>query len=176
LFEVFDLIFVGHYHNKQSLNEKIHYIGSIKPLNYGEDNDKGCVVLYDDLSFEYVRASFKKFEKISIDIDNLTQKDIKKLAEQYKNTVDNVRIEFKGDASKLKALDFTELDNLGIDIKNKQKELIEGVNLAEHNEVISFDKEALLIEFDDFCVINNIEESGKKYGLEKLNIILNEKK
>lgn len=176
LFEVFDQVFVGHYHNKQDLNEKIHYIGSIRSLNYGEDNDKGCVILYDDLSFEYVKTSFKKFEKISINIDNTSPKEIKTLIEQYKNSADNIRIEFKGDASKLKSIDVEELVCCGIDVKIKQKELIEGINLAEHNEVISFDKEGLLTEFDDFCVINNIEKENKEYGLEKLNIILNEKK
>jgi len=36
-FSHFDNVFVGHYHNRSDVGENIHYIGSARPSNYGED-------------------------------------------------------------------------------------------------------------------------------------------
>ena len=71
-FEIFDKVFVAHYHSYCELSSKIIYNSSTHQQNYGDDSKKGFTVLYDDLSFEHVRSKFPKFIHIKIPIE---QKD-----------------------------------------------------------------------------------------------------
>lgn len=55
LFEPFDKVFVGHYHNRSVVKGTgIEYIGSARQFNFGEDIHKGYTVLYTDGSYEFI--------------------------------------------------------------------------------------------------------------------------
>lgn len=55
IFEPFDKVFVGHYHNRSKIaGTQIEYIGSARQFNFGEDIYKGYTVLYTDGSYEFI--------------------------------------------------------------------------------------------------------------------------
>jgi DNA repair protein SbcD/Mre11 len=178
IFKQFDDVFIGHYHNSSD-HGNIHYIGSIKPNNFGEDNNKGCTILYDDGSFELIPLTFKKYEKIVIDIDSFDNKKEQELLKEYSKSDNHIRFEFVGDSSKLKSLDKMKFESVGIDITVKNKEVEETVNIVEYDEFIEFDDKSLLVEFDEFCKINDLTDieigqdylNHKLYGKEKLSTL-----
>lgn len=169
LFQGFDKVFIGHYHNS-SIHGNIEYIGSVQPKDFGENNNKGCTILYEDGSHELIKLSFKEYKKISIDVNSFDKKKEQKLLQEYSDSNDYIRFEFTGDSSKLKSLDKIKYQKLGIDIKVKT-EVEETVNVSQHDEFIEFNNETLLKEFDEFCQINELTdiEIGKEYLEQKLN-------
>ena len=170
LFKSFDKVYVGHYHNG-SQHGNINYIGSIMPTNFGEDDKKGCTILFDDGTDEFKPLSFQKYIKVSINIDKLDKAQENELILKYSNCKDNIRFEITGDASKIQTLDKSKFEMVGIDVVTKNSEIEETVNTAEFDEFIEFDNKALLSEFDEFCEVNELSDTeiGKDYLVEILN-------
>jgi DNA repair exonuclease SbcCD nuclease subunit len=65
-FKSFDLTLIGHYHNYNKVTNKVVYVGSCYPRNFGEDSDKGCIVVNDDLTMERVKFNFVEYEKVIV--------------------------------------------------------------------------------------------------------------
>ena len=162
LFAKFDNVFVGHYHNRSTIGENIHYIGSMFAGNYGEDNEKGVVVLYDDASFEYFQLEFPHYIKITVEPGD---KDaLKKVRTEYKDTENHVRLIFKGERHKLDTVNKAELEEHGFDVKYQDETKINQEQMVE-GELIIFNRSNLKEAFDTFCDSSGIvdKEKGKKY-------------
>lgn len=166
LFEKFDLVLVGHYHDRSEVGKNIKYIGSLNQTNFGEDEDKGFVILYDDLSLEYRNLEFKKYKKIEINLKEKSFKQIDTLLNEYSNSKDKIRFEFIGDKEELKILDDNKFKSVGIDVKKKQLELENGIIEAAQNQFVSFTKTDIINEFGDFCKLKKIKDV--KYGKDLL--------
>lgn len=172
LFKDFDKVFTGHFHNRSKVGKNIFYIGSIMPKNFGEDNEKGCMVLNNDGTHEYINLSFKKYEKLVVNIDNFDKKQEQELLQKYSNHPDNIRFEFTGDPSKIKSLDKMKFETVGIDVTTKNKEVTETVNVAEHDEFVTYDNKMILEqEFPEFCEKNELTdiEIGTEYLKQQLD-------
>lgn len=165
LFDNFDLVLVGHYHNRSKLNDKIHYIGSICQNNYGEDKEKGFCVVYSDLSIEYINSTFKIYDKIIID-KQLSKKELNDLILQNKDDNRNVRFEFITTQEDKTLIDIDLIKKSGIDVKIKRKEVEATIELAEQGERIEFTNSSILDEFNKFCLKEEAEY--QEYGKELL--------
>ena len=111
--------YLGHYHNHHEITENIVHLPSLRQTNFGEDDYKGFSVLHDDLSYKIIEGNFKRFKKVTININVTSAADISQLIKTYENSSDTIRFEFVGDESKLKALDKSQFNNSGIDVKIK---------------------------------------------------------
>lgn len=157
MFKGFHKVFLGHYHNQQKIGENIYHIPSICQNNFGEDDQKGYTVLYSDSSHELVKAQFPEYKKIQIDLDIQPMKEIESLAKEYFNSTDNIRFEFSGDESKIKALKKDFFTNNGIDVKTKIKEIEDNIEFSATEEVTQFDKSSIVDEFKKFCDENDLD-------------------
>ena len=119
LLSKFTKTYLGHYHNHHEITNNIIHLPSLRQSNFGEDDKKGFAVLYKDLSYKLIKGSFKSFKKVSIDLNTITAKEIKDLINTHKNSSDTIRFEFLGEESKLKALDKSQFNGTGIDVKVK---------------------------------------------------------
>lgn len=61
LFKHFSLVLVGHYHNRQLISNNILYTGSAYQANFGEDENKGCTIIFDDGSIKHIQLDFPKY-------------------------------------------------------------------------------------------------------------------
>lgn len=170
VFNKFGKVLVGHYHNKSTLGKNVHYIGSSFQHNFGEDDDKGFTLIMEDGSIEYEQAKFPEFQKIIIDVDKYSPREIDDIASNYANSENNVRFVFKGKHEKLQAIDKAKFTKLGIDIKRESDEIEAGVEEAQEGEFISFDSTSIVKEFEQFCKENKI---NKKEGLKYLKQTIN---
>lgn len=169
IFSKFDKVFSGHYHNQQKVGKNFYHLPSLQQNNFGEDSEKGFTVLYDDLSHELVKSSFKEFVKIKIDIDNVTDDELNSLKRKYKNSDSNVRFEFIGSEDKLKSLKKDDFTSLGIDIKTSSKEIINDIEYIETAEIVEHNKETITEAFKDFCEKEGYNfEQGLNYLQKKL--------
>lgn len=171
LFKPFNLVMVGHYHNRSEYGN-VHYIGSLYPSNFGEDNGKGCVVLNDNLSLDYYKLNFPEYQKVSIDLDVISTREVNKILSAYEDQTvkDHIRVSFVGDQAKLKAVDISKYEAWGLDVELKQKDVEQMICQAEKGGIVSFDKKSIYQEFTKFCKDNVLDHSfGVSYLKKGLN-------
>lgn len=168
LFNEYDLIILGHYHDYQELAEgRIIYTGSCVQHNFGEHTGKGATILYDDLSTEIIPLKYPQYLKFEVNPTQITAKDIQDLKKEKTDTGDNLRIILKGTDSEVKSFNKMDLLNAGISVELKQDKIIKE---EIESKLEAFDTKSLAEEFDAFCEKNKLD---KKSGMKYFNLILN---
>lgn len=164
LFKMYDKVFVGHYHNEQQI-DNIWYIGSLQPKDFGEDNEKGFIIIDGEHNYERIKPDFKKYIKINIDLDDVSDKSISKLREKYSSSIHNVRFVFKGTVEQLDKIDKKKFSESGIDVKKNSKALLKSIKSASCGEIVSFNKVSIVKSFLEFCKINRVPATKMNKGL-----------
>lgn len=171
LFEGFYSVQIGHYHNRNLVEHDgtaiIWYVGSTHAANYGEDNEKGFTIFYDDGSIEFHNAEFPKFETIKIDVEEVDGKWLSETKKYIKETGINVRVIVTGDESELKKIKKQKFSDIGVKKLKLNAESVAIRNEDDRVVFVSLDKKAAIKEYKKFCVNNEIDPS---LGLEYLDI------
>lgn len=164
IFGEFMHVFLGHYHNMHSISDNVHHIPSIQQNNYGEDDQKGFIIIYDDCDFEFIKSEFKEYKKIKIEIDGLSKKKLDDLRNEYADNKDYIRFEFYGDANKLKSIDKTQFTSVGIDVKTKSRDIEKSMEFIGNHEPQQYTFDNIKDEFANYCEENDLDvEFGMKY-------------
>lgn len=167
LFKGFEKVFLGHYHNRQQPAKNIFHLPSVQQNNFGEDEDKGFTVLYDDLSFELVKSVFKPYKEIVVDARTVTSEE---LVELSKSSVDgvNLRLTFTGDKQAMKKIDRKKFTAAGISVQVKYDD-VNVDEVDEHQNIIAMTGTSIAEKFEEFC-----KEKGYDYikGYELLKEIM----
>lgn len=170
MFSSFFKVFSGHYHNQQKIGKNIYHIPSIQQNNFGEDDQKGFTVLYDDGSHELIQADFPRYKKVKIDLTSTSKKEVDALAKKYAESSDNIRFEFIGDQSLTSSIKKENFTKLGISVTTKVTEIEDQLEDDEPEEVKIFNKSDIEGEFKEFCSVNELKyEKGVVYLKEKLD-------
>jgi DNA repair exonuclease SbcCD nuclease subunit len=169
LFSNFDLVLIGHYHKRSELGDNMMYIGSAYQSNFGEDLQKGFLVLYDDLSFEFVQSEFPRYTTINIDLNTILTEELMDLHSIYQNSKDFVRFIITGKEEKRKAFDKTKYELVGIKIVFKDETIEAEIEKASKGEFINFNKSNIVSQFESFC---EKEELNYQRGLTYINEII----
>lgn len=160
LFNKFDKVFVGHYHNQSQVGNNIYYIGSAYQANFGEDDQKGFTILYSDGSHELVKSKFPEYVKLKVDISDT--KKIKQIQKEHANSSDHVRIVFTGDETQLASLNKEKFNNIGIDVKFEKEVVRQDLSAVLENNV-NFNRSNIKEAFEQFCVLNDYQD--KEIGI-----------
>lgn len=156
LFEPFDKVFAGHYHNRTKIDEtEIEYIGSSRQFNFGEDIDKGYTVVYSDGSYEFVRNEVNvryhvietAAEKVGIHLFDL----IDEMKADRRN-----RIKVKVSGKSTDTIDKQRILDAGA---NKVEVIAEDVQVIEAPEagvLEKFDNRRIRESYEDFCAQKSI--------------------
>lgn len=166
IFQIFDKTFLGHYHNTHEVSSNIIHIPSICQKNFGEDDNKGVTIIYDDLSYKIVNLIFKKFVNVDIDLSITTKSQIDKIIHNALNSDGSpyVKAKFIGTESEIKSINKDELNRLGVKVQTKIKEIEESVEYSQSNEIKEYDIVSLTEAFQEFCEQENLNfEDGVKY-------------
>ena len=162
-------VYLGHYHNHHEISEDIVHLPSLRQQSFGEDDNKGFTMLYDDLSYEIVQGRFKRFSKVVIDVNTITPTELKGLIKNNTGSSDTIRFEFVGDEAKLKAVDKTQFNGTGIDVKIKfgVKYDFDSEDLVLPSIIETYSKEEINRTFKSFC-----EDKG--YDFKEGSVLLQE--
>ncbi len=156
--------YLGHFHSTHEITPNIVHLPSLRQNDFGEDNNKGFSVIYDDGSYEIIKGVFKEFKKIIIDVETVSTNDIKKLIEEHRDSKDTVRFEFKGSEQKLKSLDKGLFGGTAIDVKmNYEKKFNFDSNEEAPKLIKKFDIDNIEKAFESFCKDKDLDyEKGKE--------------
>jgi len=165
LFSPFETVFVGHYHNKSNVGANVVYIGSPYPTNFGEDNDKGFTILYDDGTIDFILREFVQFHTLEFNLDEIELDKVIQIAKEKQTSLHRYRFVFSGKESSLKALDKGVFLLYGIDIKFKNPKIADTIKEVSTQNFTKLDKNLILSKFKEFCKKNKLNEQK---GLEFL--------
>lgn len=174
MFKKWKKVYLGHYHNHNEITEDIVHLPSMRQSNFGEDDNKGFSVIYEDLSYEIIKGDFTPYLKIRINIDETSSTEINRLITTHKDSESVVRFEFTGSESKLKAIDKSKFKGTGINVLIKYDSKY---NFDESDSKMptikdSYGEENIKLEFKEFCSEKNYDY---KRGEELLKEFLNKK-
>lgn len=169
----YDVVLCGHYHDRSKVGENIHYIGSAYQNNYGEGIvDKGFAVLYEDGAIEYVRSSFPRYIKETIQAsDRETLSNLLEKYGEYRGE-DHIRFEFVGKKEELERLDITNIQTqYGIECKFSAVETTDAMTGAMGEDVLNYDVASVTKSFYQFCSENGIHGAELRYGIGLIKIV-----
>lgn len=171
IFQDFDSVLVGHYHNRCKIkNTNIEYIGSSRQHNFGEDEEKGYTIVYNDGSTKFIKNQVNTRYKVL----ELTPKQINA---NLLNQLDEIKSDGRYKIKTRINCSSTEANTI-----NKQELLEAGATKVEivtaetETTIISaqaldkkFDKHGIKQEYTNYCVDKGINvEMGLEY-LDKIN-------
>ena len=160
-FKQYTVVLVGHYHDAQEF-ENIRYIGASTQHNFGESENKGALLLYDDLSMEILPLEFPKYLTFQVDVNEITLKDVSDIKEEKSNSGNFIRTIVTGKGKDIKSFAHRKaLIDAGIKVETREdkidKEELDG-------RIEPFDDKSLKQEFEIFCEKNELNILfGNKY-------------
>ena len=174
VFKCFDKVLVGHYHNKQTIGN-VHYVGSTHQHNFGEDENKGLTVIYDDCSIEQVRLDVPVYKTNKIDLNTISEDELEQSLKQIKSSNNFEKIKFSGTKEKLAAFDkmTKSLETQGVKIDRSVDDPEIDISYTELIEFKGFDNQSILIEWDGFAEKKELDKDINKQSKERLQKILN---
>lgn len=166
IFEKFKQVLVGHYHNQSHIKDtNIWYIGSSRQKDFGEDENKGYTIFFDDGSIKFVQNQINiRYKNVELDYKQLQDFDCKELKDpKYK-----VKLKLNCSETQLKNLDRNALKERGFTrieatVTKKEK------SLQQSSLEVKYDATAIREEYVNFCKQEKINSTlGEKY-LDKIN-------
>ena len=162
-FKDFKQVLCGHYHNRVKIKDtNIEYIGSSRQNNFGEDEQKGYTILFDDGTTEFIQNEVNtRYRTIEMEYDD----DIEAVDDPRYKT----RLVLNCSSEQSKTIDKSKLIALGYNKIELKIEKVKSVRVKETDIEQRYDKNGIKKEYKNFCNTKEIEpDLGLKY-LDKLN-------
>lgn len=173
IFSEFDSVLVGHYHDRKRIKgTNIEYIGSSRQHNFGEDEEKGYTVLYDDGSYEFIKNEANgRYRVIDIEATDINSELLDEIEDIKSEGRYKVKVRVGCTASE--AANFSMNKQALIDAGVMKVEVVTEDTTISSNQSQSletkYDKNGIKKEYSDFCSEQEINvELGLKY-LDKIN-------
>jgi DNA repair protein SbcD/Mre11 len=151
-FSRFSKVFVGHYHNRQTF-ANIIYTGSTDPRNFGEDSYKGCTILYEDGTHEFINLDFRPYVTVDLLASDLDAQMIGKAKEKAQEAY--VRFRIQGEVSEGMQSLVNQLREGGIKVLI-EKEIVIGD--GERASQVTFTDSDILQLYDQWSIDRNIPD------------------
>ena len=168
IFKDFHSVLVGHYHNRVKIKgTNIEYIGASRQHSFGEDEEKGYTILYDDATTEFVKNQANiRYKTIQLTYSQLDKiSDGAKLLEKKRY---KYRLRLLCSSDEIRLVDRKKLMEFGFDKIEFVTEKVTAATIKQTDIEEKFDKVGIQKEYLTFCEKNGIE---CKLGIEYLNKI-----
>lgn len=163
----FRKVLCGHYHNRIRIkNTPIEYIGASRQHNFGEDENKGYTILYDDGSTQFIQnQANRRYKTYEVDFDELEDLKVDHNP-QYK-----LKIKVKCSDKQAKLFDKQKLIEMGFEKVEVISETPVTRETAATGISEKYDALSLMKEYKAYCEENSIDSRlGIKY-LEGANYV-----
>lgn len=158
IFDVFDKIFVGHYHNRSKIKgTEIEYIGSSRQFNFGEDIHKGYTVLFTDGSYEFIQNEVNvRYQVIEVDASKVDVHLFDRIDEMKAD--ERCRVKVKVFSTSVDTIDKRRILDAGASKVEVIAEDIEVIEAPEAGVLEKFDSTRIRQSYEDFCSKRSIED------------------
>ncbi|MBF0575532.1 exonuclease SbcCD subunit D [Dysgonomonas sp. GY617] len=173
VFSGFDKVFVGHYHNRCTIKgTEIEYTGSSRQHNFGEDEEKGYTVLYNDGSYEFIKNQVNtRYRVIDTDADKVDIHLSDLLEEIKADGRYKVKVRVHASTATAPGIDKNILLNAGatkVEVITDEPEIIETQSGSLFEK---FDFHNIQVNYQEFCRQKDIDNVS--LGLTYLSKIKN---
>lgn len=171
IFEDFDKVFVGHYHNRTIIDKtRIEYIGSSRQHNFGEDEEKGYTVIYTDGSHEFIKNQANtRYRVIDVAAERAGLHLMDELREIDADGRYKVKVRVHAPQAAMKSVDKAALLDAGatkVELIADDEEMLEVVASSLFEK---FDSHRIRETYEEFCREKQIDDVA--IGLEYLSKI-----
>lgn len=171
IFEEFDKVFVGHYHNRTIIDKtRIEYIGSSRQHNFGEDEEKGYTVIYTDGSHEFIKNKVNtRYRVIDVSAERAGLHLMDELREIDADGRYKVKVRVHAPQATMKSVDKAALLDAGatkVELIADDEEMLE---VAASSLFEKFDSHRIRETYEEFCREKQIDDVA--IGLEYLSKI-----
>lgn len=171
IFEEFDKVFVGHYHNRTIIDKtRIEYIGSSRQHNFGEDEEKGYTVIYTDGSHEFIKNKANtRYRVIDVAAERAGLHLVDELREIDADGRYKVKVRVHAPQAAMKSVDKAALLDAGatkVELIADDEEMLE---VAASSLFEKFDSHRIRETYEEFCREKQIDDVA--IGLEYLSKI-----
>ena len=171
IFEEFDKVFVGHYHNRTIIDKtRIEYIGSSRQHNFGEDEEKGYTVIYTDGSHEFIKNQANtRYRVIDVAAERAGLHLMDELREIDADGRYKVKVRVHALQAAMKSVDKAALLDAGatkVELIADDEEMLE---VAASSLFEKFDSHRIRETYEEFCREKQIDDVA--IGLEYLSKI-----
>lgn len=171
IFEDFDKVFVGHYHNRTIIDKtRIEYIGSSRQHNFGEDEEKGYTVIYTDGSHEFIKNQANtRYRVIDVAAERAGLHLVDELREIDADGRYKVKVRVHAPQAAMKSVDKAALLDAGatkVELIADDEEMLE---VAASSLFEKFDSHRIRETYEEFCREKQIDDVA--IGLEYLSKI-----
>ena len=171
IFEDFDKVFVGHYHNRTIIDKtRIEYIGSSRQHNFGEDEEKGYTVIYTDGSHEFIKNKVNtRYRVIDVAAERAGLHLMDELREIDADGRYKVKVRVHAPQAAIKSVDKVALLDAGatkVELIADDEEMLE---VAASSLFEKFDSHRIRETYEEFCREKQIDDVA--IGLEYLSKI-----
>lgn len=171
IFEEFDKVFVGHYHNRTIIDKtRIEYIGSSRQHNFGEDEEKGYTVIYTDGSHEFIKNQANtRYRVIDVAAERAGLNLMDELREIDADGRYKVKVRVHAPQAAMKSVDKAALLDAGatkVELIADDEEMLE---VAASSLFEKFDSHRIRETYEEFCREKQIDDVA--IGLEYLSKI-----
>lgn len=168
VFNLFDIVFIGHFHDYQEVGNCVYY-GATHQHNFGEGEDKGLTVVYEDLTFEQFPLDVPKYITHKIDVNKVTDEELEE-AIDLDSKYDYHKVKFTGTKDKLASIE-TKIKSLkrgGVKVESVSNDPVVDVSYEELVTFKGFDRESILEEWESFCDKREFDPEIRKEMAEQL--------
>lgn len=171
IFEEFDKVFVGHYHNRTIIDKtRIEYIGSSRQHNFGEDEEKGYTVIYTDGSHEFIKNQANtRYRVIDVSAERAGLHLMDELREIDADGRYKIKVRVHAPQAAMKSVDKAALLDAGatkVELIADDEEMLE---VAASSLFEKFDSHRIRETYEEFCREKQIDDVA--IGLEYLSKI-----
>ena len=171
IFEEFDKVFVGHYHNRTIIDKtRIEYIGSSRQHNFGEDEEKGYTVIYTDGSHEFIKNQANtRYRVIDVSAERAGLHLMDELREIDADGRYKVKVRVHAPQAAMKSVNKAALLDAGatkVELIADDEEMLEA---AASSLFEKFDSHRIRETYEEFCREKQIDDVA--IGLEYLSKI-----
>lgn len=156
----FKAVLVGHYHNRVRIKgTNIEYIGSSRQHNFGEDEEKGYTLLYDDGTYEFVKNKVNtRYRTIELTADQIGDYELEQ------DPLYKTKVKVKCDDKQAQLIDKQKLLDLGFSKVELVTQSVESAQSGQSAITEKYDKAGIKKEYQRYCDENDISsELGMKY-------------
>lgn len=173
LFEAFDKVFVGHYHNRCIIPKtRIEYIGSSRQHNFGEDEEKGYTVIYTDGTHEFIKNTVNtRYKVLDVSAERAGLHLMDELREIDADGRYKVKVRVHAPQAAMKSVNKAALLEAGatkVELIADDEEMLEASSSSLFEK---FDSRRIRETYEEFCREKQIDEVA--VGLEYLSKIEN---
>ena len=171
IFEDFDKVFVGHYHNRTIIDKtRIEYIGSSRQHNFGEDEEKGYTVIYTDGSHKFIKNQANtRYRVIDVAAERAGLHLVDELREIDADGRYKVKVRVHAPQAAMKSVDKAALLDAGatkVELIADDEEMLE---VAASSLFEKFNSHRIRETYEEFCREKQIDDVA--IGLEYLSKI-----